>query len=383
MWLAFALLSACGTAEPDLECGDNPVLAPLLRASDAQFDDLLLQHGPVEQVELPCIVQAATGRGAERQARAAGLLVIAHGDRAVIGAAQRQVFAETDNVVVWAKLMEGFQQEHADDLVALAGARPELVAEAIAYTDASPRLQARVRNAGLRAGVLAGVPGIEATVLERIGSSDADEASVALDAMPATLCAREKARLVALLDAYEAGAELTGLRALVFRSTVAALVRASDPEAWERARQAVEVDLVNHALVNGARPELLGLRNELVTLAVDPEIDAFAVYLAEQGGSSQGWGLDVGVSRVTLGRAAPTEGLVRACVRVLEEGDLAPDPRARNSSAYDLRGQKSCEALMTYLETGQRTIAGDKHGSDALPAGRAWLEQHGTAGSPR
>lgn len=367
-----AMVLAC-SGRDDKSCKVDPLLSDLLNARDNKtFSDTLLAHGPVREEELPCIIAATKSWSAAKQIRAASLLVIAKGDGGVIFEAERQAVSETKNVVVWATIMETLIYLKHPNVVEVAALRPDLIAEALNYTNGD---EEKVQSTGLKAGVMAKIPGIEDELRKRLDSDIAGVVVVALDAMPEEMIKAELQRVLKMLEEYEAGRTYKGFKNSVFASLVIALARSDDPAAFAAAKTAIEVGLTNSHLVRGSRDELQDFRNKIVFIPGD-FVEKFYLYLIRENGISKGVAFDIASTRITRKITEPSVDVVRECVQMIERGDPSTDPRKRNNSDFNVGGQFDCERLFHFLESGD--IKGKmKFGVDALATGKKWLSEHG------
>ncbi len=316
MILTFAATIGCSGLSDDKSCSVNPLLKPLLNARDDKaFDDLLQTHGPVKEEELPCIIAAAKSWSSTKQYRAASLLVIAKGDGQVIFDAEKQIVAETKNVLVWATIMESLIYLKDPRVVEVAALRPDLINEALAYTNEDEkRLEGKVQSTGLKAGAMAKIPGIEDEIRKRLDSDNAMIVEVALDAMPDEMIKAELPRLLKMLDDYEAGKTYNGFRNVVFTALITALARSGEPEGFAAAKSSIEAGLTNSHLVHGSREELSDFRNRIVFIPGD-FVEKFCLYLIHENGRSKQLAFDIMGTRITRKIQEPSVEIVKECVR--------------------------------------------------------------------
>ncbi|MFZ1699564.1 MAG: hypothetical protein WBO10_07700 [Pyrinomonadaceae bacterium] len=336
---------------------------------------MLMSHGSVKEAEIPCIMDASTSWFRQRQMNAARLIVLADGDENVIYAAKKKIISETKHVEIWMYILDiglALKKPGYDELAKL---RPDMIKQALEYKNPdSPRLEGKIQSTGLRAGMIAGIPGIEEEVKKRLESNNVDILEVALDAMPQQMTIDELPRLTQMLTDYEGGKEYKGLRSTVFSALICALVRSEDERAYALAKKAIEVDLTNINTVNGSRKEYGQFRNKIVFIPGD-QIEKFCFYLIRENGPSAHFAFDLIETRITRKISEPTVEAVKACVNVLERGDPRPAnyPARMKANYYD-PSSDHCAKLFHYLGgDGSREQSGDNY----LPFGKKWLEENG------
>ncbi len=370
------LTAGCSSQEVRESCRLNPLLTTLLRAADRDFDDLLMQHGPVTQAEIPCILDASESWNRQKQMNAARLIVLADGDERTLFEAKRKIISETKHVEIWMYILDIGLELDKPGYDELAKLRPDMIQKALEYTNAdSPTLQGKIQSTGLRAAVVAELPGVEDEIRKRLDSDISDIVEVALDAMPKQMAVAELPRLTKMLADYEGGKEYQGVRTFVFRSLLGALIRTENEIAFAEARKALEVDLTEYSSVKGVRKEFLASRNKL-TFAPGEHIEKFSYYLIRENGPSAPLGYDMISTRVAKDLSEPTPAAIEACIAVIERGDQTTDVKLRARSGFDDPAQESCERLFQFLETGEFLGPNRKIGRDAVAIGKKWLAEY-------
>ncbi|MFZ1699563.1 MAG: hypothetical protein WBO10_07705 [Pyrinomonadaceae bacterium] len=368
---------ACSSKEVRESCKFNPILPSLLGASNSDsFNEILKIHGSVKEEQIPCIVDASTSWSRQKQINAATLISIAGGDRAVISAAERKMITETKVVEVWADIMESQLLQKKPELKEFAGLRPDMVAEALVYTNADKaRLESRIQSTAIKAGVIADVPGIKDEIRKRLESNNADILQATLDSMPADMAREELPRLTQMLADFQGGKEYEGVESFVFRALLTALIRTEDEATYPLVKNAIEIGEANAKYRRLKRDDPMNFRNQ-VTFLPEDFVEKFCLYLIRENGPSKEFAFDVLETRITRKIHEPTVPLVKACLDVIENGDPSTDSRARMLRGFDNPSQIECEKLFQFLETGNIEFSGRKFGRDALPIGRKWLKEH-------
>ena len=153
--------------------------------NDRAFGEALLNHGPVEDPDLPAILEASTSGSAAKRRNAARALLILRGDKAL--EAQLRFITETHDVDAWAVILGGFRvlDRHPD----WAGKRPDLIRKALASGDGE------TAAVGIRAGVSAHYPGIDREIDRRLDDQDIRVRSACLVSMTPAMVPRLLPRL--------------------------------------------------------------------------------------------------------------------------------------------------------------------------------------------
>ncbi len=392
---------------------DDGLDAMLGAGDEHAFSELLARHGPVREAELPALVEAA---GAwlrpGRRRNAARALLLVRGDPKRVRRAQIEVARDTGDVAVWAVLGAGLLDTPGED-ARVALDRPKLIRAALDFTDDDSTFAGHVQSTGLRAGVWAHTPGIDAELKKRLDQGDPEVSVVALEALPPEMAASESARLLKMLAAYEAAPGTHQHPEGLFVALERALFRSADAHEQAVAHDALSKGFVTIGTTNGARRELLPFRNAAVS-RVDPGVNRFCWSLISQHDPMASLAFDILTTQVWTGQTAPTTRLVKQCVAVLDERAHTADrveesdcgyafallslgedlEAARRDSRYaarlaklgahwrqdcaDQAAERACSGLLYYIETGANPIGRSGPGSPKpkstpLAFGQVWL----------
>lgn len=379
--LCLLFLVAMGCAGfGDKNCGSGPkaeMLKRILNASDnGAFNRALSEHGAITQEELPCILSAIESWSSTKRQNGARLLVLVGGDAKVVREEQEKVVLKTDDLFVWAKVMDSLMDRRSNsNPAALASQRHDMIKRALTDTDGF------IQSVGLKAGVLGKYPGIEAELTTRLDSEDFKLLEVALDALPPETARAQQQRLLQMLDDYEAGRKYTqpGFKIYFFAPLLHALIRTNDAGADMAVRTALEKGYKNADRVDGTREEFSNFRNRAAVLRPDSAMKRFCYYLIEENSILKPSAIDILTTQVWAGKQEPTADIVKTCIETIESGN--PDPTYNSKHLKDKPEQIACERFFYYLETGQNPMLpadGKKRkiGTDAVEIGREWLKKN-------
>lgn len=143
----------------------DPARASLLQSllgasSDSAFNDLLMQHGRIQESEVPEIADSTTSWSESRRYYATQALTLA--GTANAREVLRQRVKDTQDIRVWAVAIDALLESEPD----LARARPELIDHALKSDDGI------VLAAGLRAAAKIKHPGLSAALERALGNKD-------------------------------------------------------------------------------------------------------------------------------------------------------------------------------------------------------------------
>ena len=137
------------------------LLQSLLQASsDSAFNEILMQHGRIQEYEVPEITDGTTSGSGSRRYYATQALTLAGTAKA--HAVLRQRVKDTPDIRVWAVAIDAVLESEPE----LARARPELIDHALKSDDGM------ILAAGLRAAAKIKHPGLSAALEQALGHKD-------------------------------------------------------------------------------------------------------------------------------------------------------------------------------------------------------------------
>jgi hypothetical protein len=200
----------------------NPLLEKLLSASDdREFSHALLDYGTLQTEDIPVVVKATNSSSSRQRKNAALLLNLCR--QAGCGEAQVKVIRETNDVTVWAILVE--TASRTDEKVLRE--KPDLLTKALASEDGE------VLAPALRVALKINHEGIQEKILKLLDSKDPKVLEVVLNNLSPALAKQEAAHLTRMLDDSKTYGDVDMEIAL-------ALVRAEDSQYYPNIKAFVE-----------------------------------------------------------------------------------------------------------------------------------------------
>jgi|GEM_PF-6638323 len=356
------------------------LLRRYLRISDQhKGNDLLLIHGSIDESEMPCLVSAIKSTNAKKRRRGAELLVLTRSkpDSTLVLDTQKQVLQSTSDPAVFGILAKHLMDApYQTDIKAVVSQQLPLIKQALVYRlEDDKEFESQVQSTALRAGVLVHMPDIDKELKNRLESNQADVLVVSLESLSASTVKTYLPRLKIILAQYESGQAYVGTRESVFLALIGALLRAQTPDAYEWVNQALEKNFKNYKQTEGARTELIAVRNYLF-VSPHPEYVDYFFDIIKKEKKIKPLGFDLLITYAEKNIYPADSRLVQACLQVIKSNQLSTDLRKHFN---DISEQQSCEQFFYFLDKGHYSMEEEhliKHGKDAILLGEQWLVQH-------
>lgn len=332
----------------------NPFLEKLLSATDdREFSKSLLDYGTLQNEDVPVVVKATKSSASLRRKNAALLLNLCR--QAGCGESQVKVVRETNDVTVWAILVE--TASHADEKILRE--KPDLLTKALASEDGEALAPA------LRVALKINHEGIQARVLKLLDSRDTKVLEVVLNNLSPAFARQEAARLARMLDDEKTYGDVEMEIAL-------ALVRADDAQYYPNIKAFVErlkKSNSDHMFFNEA------------VFSEDKQTVDFLWQLArKKDGEPLAELRDQAYDALTRRVWAPSMRepvsveLMEMTLAYLKQAPLDTNPRAHfEDSQY---GTKSASYLIAFVNKGNTEFESFLYGKDAIAFAEKWLSEH-------
>ncbi len=337
-------------------CGNislNPLLEKALNASDdREFNHALVDYGTLQNEDVPAVVKATKSSDGQRRKNAAWLLKLCR--QASCGEAQVKVVRETNDVMVWAILVE--TASRTDEKVWRE--KPDLLNQALASEDGELLAPA------LRVALKINHDGIQEKILKLLDSRDSKVLEVVLNNLSPALAKQEAARLARMLDDDKTYGE-------VEMEIAMALVRAEDARYYPNLQAFVgrlKKERRDHnffnAVVFSEDKQAVDLLWKIARMK-DGEVLSELRDQAYDALTRRVWAPDM--------REPVTVELMEMTLNYLRQAPLDTNPRAHFD---DPNGAKSASYLIAFLNKGNTDFESFLFGKDAIAFAEKWLSEH-------